>query len=236
VKTTWPDSCGSFSGFYDIYSASDVADQFYKAVLPGGSYGASMTNLNMSDDGAVQMELPFRMEFAGRVYDTLSVQANGVIVFQDRVLYAGDGLDSLEDNEYVNTHSTLPLIAAYWAILNPADGGGVYITGAQRDSNNNTNVVIVYENVAIYDSTAVDGSTVTFEVKLYACGDIRINYVHVPEPVDNLQVGFRSEFAAFSDEICKGAVCEGGFELADGNSLYLNATSDYGSQNCRYTI
>ncbi len=121
--------------------------------------------LPVGSDSFVSVALPFTFPFYSGEFDSVYVNANGAIGFQDGNV----------PSENSSMDEAPPwLLAAYWADLDPAANGGVYYRSF-GDS-----VVFEWKDVP----EAGEWGFNSFEIVLYSNGDIQVNYLTLPRYSD----------------------------------------------------
>ena len=136
--------------------------------------------LNLPDDGFETVALPFDFQFFGVTYASgtqIEVYANGFIRFGTSGGYDGTA-SSVLSQHYRQWGMTAPLpslgtpgpmIAVYWADLNPAAGGAVYTW--QDD----TRLIVEWAEVPFWNTNIY----VHFEAVLKADGTIEMRYLDI---------------------------------------------------------
>lgn len=118
--------------------------------------------LNLGDDDAQLVDLPFAFPFYDKVYTQLRVGSNGYVTF-------GEVGNSLANSELPDSNEPNNLIAALWDDLYPAAGGGVsYQSFADR-------FIIQYTDVPYFYSNTPN----TFQIILNRDGDIVLQYLNI---------------------------------------------------------
>lgn len=136
------------------------------------------TSLNLADDSAAEISLPFSVQFGGNAFTSLSVADNGVISFIDDVdpdnrlnghLPPSGGLPETGRFNY-NT-----VIAPFWADFNPSGTQNVFwaVLGTAPDRE----LVIEWRDVPLY---LAPSNGVTFQVVFFENGsEVVFNYQDV---------------------------------------------------------
>jgi hypothetical protein len=114
-------------------------------------------------DGQTELPLEFSFPFYGKNYDTISVHADGYLMFNgDR--YPWPYIIS-EKTMFINSRSISPY-ACHPMIIDPSSGGGVWFEG------NDTSATIRWK-CRIYDTPFTN---LNFAVRIYASGRIELLY------------------------------------------------------------
>lgn len=148
-------------------SASDAFGYMYLSNQDGESVSfdwidisATGSDMMLSDDDYDYAVLSFPFVFYDGIYDTVFIQSNGAVTF---------------NNSYLTlANAALPfgardLIAILWDDLNPNTGGSIYFQDF------GTYAVIQFDSIPYYYDTNPN----TFELILYANGDIKLQYLDI---------------------------------------------------------
>ena len=129
------------------------------------------TPVDLPDDGFATVALSFSFPFYDTIYTEIDIQSNGTITFHHQ--YFGLSNEALPTDNYSGPWD---LIAFYWSDQNPASSiaGGVFFQDF------GTYAVVEFYQVPEYGGN----TTNTYEVILYANGDIRINFLEVTDYSD----------------------------------------------------
>ncbi len=118
-----------------------------------------------SDDGSIDIELPFGFKFYGEVKTSAKIGSNGYITFgTDGTDYTNDQIPSTtEPNNY---------IAPFWDDLRPSSKRGQVFYKAGSDK-----FIVQYNEVGNYPSSSA--GTITFQVVLFPNGNIKYYYKEI---------------------------------------------------------
>ncbi len=138
------------------------------------------TSLTLGSDGSEAVALPFEFSFYGETYEEVFVAANGFLSFDSDL----GSLGGYENQDIPNTEAANNVIAAFWHDLEPAEGTGVYYYAGDDYA------VIAYDAVPVYNQD----DSASFEIILYATGDIKIQYKDVTSStaLENCTVGLEN--------------------------------------------
>ena len=132
--------------------------------------GARLARVSDCDD-CVQEAVPigFAFPFFGRSYDSVHVNSNGTLQFQDTGHHWGP-------NELPTTDLAGPVILAFWSDWDPRSSGDVYVERlpAWQDGSGPA-FVIQWENVENYDCD--DGNNATWQTVLLTGGRVLSQYL-----------------------------------------------------------
>lgn len=130
------------------------------------SIAGSGVNLNLDDDEAALVPLPFVFSFYGVLYGQVAVHSNGLLSFTST---AANPFGQLGETAEPNT-----VVAPYWTDLNPAaSGAGVYTSSTVE---NGRGVFVVEWNRVRVVGAPPNAAPVSFQAKLYDDGEIRFVY------------------------------------------------------------
>ena len=148
---TGPDDYGYY--VYDNYDAESVTFDWFEINPNLGGPGQS---LNLSGDNSTVRNLPFAVQFYGQEYLTITVAANGIVLF--------GSTSSSEWGPYPIPRPEPPndFAAPFFYDWVPEDGGGVF----QYDDSENHRMIIEWWNVVDYFSYV----RATFQVIIYEAG------------------------------------------------------------------
>ena len=135
------------------------------------------TELNLGDDEAVEVTLPFDFDFYGETNNTVTISSNGYLTFDDNgTEYRNEGI--------TNSYNFSNFIAPFWDDLNPGYAGSIYHHyDAEADR-----FIVQYQDVARYE---VEGA-LTFQTILNADGSIVYQYNNLDAAVDSATVGLEN--------------------------------------------
>jgi|GEM_PF-6820905 len=136
------------------------------------------TELDLGDDEAATVALPFSFDFYGQANDDVNISSNGYLTFGD---------DATEhNNSSIINYSYHPdnFIAPFWDDLNPGYGGSIY---HHYDAAENR-FIVQYQDVPRYE---VEGS-LTFQTILNADGSIIYQYNDMDAAVNSATVGLEN--------------------------------------------
>ena len=135
------------------------------------------TELDLDDDEAASVALPFDFDFYGQANDTVNISSNGYLTFDD---------NGTEYNNYGigETYNLSNFIAPFWDDLNPGYTGSIY---HHYDAEQNR-FIVQYQNIARYE--VEDG--LTFQTILNADGSIVYQYQNLDAAVDSATVGLEN--------------------------------------------
>ncbi|GAB4319360.1 MAG: hypothetical protein Kow0069_22840 [Promethearchaeota archaeon] len=126
---------------------------------------ATGTQLSLANDDRVNVTLPFTFEFYGTSYQQVQVGSNGYISFDGT---ASSGVES----PLPTASATLGAgIAVMWDDLDPSSGGAVYVRNF-TGGNGLAYWICEWDRV----DHASGGTAGTFQVVLYANGDVKLQY------------------------------------------------------------
>ena len=135
------------------------------------------TELNLGDDEAVEVTLPFDFDFYGETNNSVTISSNGYLTFYDNgTEYRNEGI--------TNTYSVSNLIAPFWDDLNPGYAGSIY---HHYDAEQNR-FIVQYQDVARYEVEA----SLTFQTILNSDGSIVYQYNDLNAAVDSATVGLEN--------------------------------------------
>lgn len=118
------------------------------------------TSLQLGDDAAASVSIPFSFEFYGQSQSSVSVSSNGYMVF---------GGSDTEYEESFENHFSFARISALFDDLNPSEAGDV----SYRVSGNS--IAITWEGVPEYNTS----NSNTFQVVLESSGDVTIAWLEI---------------------------------------------------------
>ena len=138
--------------------------------------GTLLTTVSDGDDVSQTINLTqFSFPYYGSTYTAIHVSSNGCLTL-------GSPSTAYEQTMLPKPSSPSLLIAPLWDDLNPGAGGDVYV----KEFNNR--LVIQYQQIAPYSGTG----TLTFEVVLYANGEIDFRYHTLSASVTACTVGIQN--------------------------------------------
>ncbi|MEO0849486.1 MAG: carbohydrate-binding protein, partial [Cyanobacteria bacterium J06648_1] len=162
IKYDWQDSKQPDGITYDWVDISDVG-----------------TELNLGDDEAASVALPFSFDFYGEANDTVNISSNGYLTFDD-ILTDYD----YQNNPITSSYNLSNFIAPFWDDLNPGYSGSIY---HHYDAEQNR-FIVQYQDIARYE--VEDG--LTFQTILNADGSIVYQYNNLDAAVDSATVGLEN--------------------------------------------
>ncbi len=124
------------------------------------------TSLSLSDDGSINVALPFTFEFYDANFTSVNVGANGYISFIDDALLTS-GLIPATGAGYRY------IVAPFWGNLQPASGGG---SGTIAVKSSGYYWTVAWTDIIYFSSGPTVG---TFQITLYQNGDIVFNYDYI---------------------------------------------------------
>ncbi|MDJ0593277.1 MAG: carbohydrate-binding protein [Pleurocapsa sp. MO_226.B13] len=135
------------------------------------------TELNLGDDEAVEVTLPFDFDFYGETNNTVTISSNGYLTFGDNgTEYRNEGI--------TNSYNVSNFIAPFWDDLNPGYSGSIYHHyDAEADR-----FIVQYQDVARYE---VEGA-LTFQTLLNSDGSIVYQYNNLDAAVNSATVGLEN--------------------------------------------
>ncbi len=134
--------------------------------------GTEVTELT-GGDSSVEIELPFPFAFYGTVYESIFVNANGLVSFQATPLTFINS--QIPSNDFANN-----LIAGFWTDIEPQEGNGSVHVATSDDV-----MVIQWSNAQLFLGSEDD--TVSFKILLYPNNTIEIYYDDVDDASFNAQ-------------------------------------------------
>ena len=143
-------------------------------------------DLGLGDDSNAGIGLPFAFPFGGRAWDSLYVNANGVVAFGDRLNVRGDlqSMPGVYNPDFF--YDPLPKIAVYYTDLDPNAGGGVF---ARMEPNR---VVVSWHDVPRYGHPEAPNR---IQLVLYPDGRFDLAYDEVNVPFGQGTYGVRGVVA-----------------------------------------
>ncbi len=118
--------------------------------------------LEASDDGSVDIDLPFGFKFYGELKTTVTVGANGYLTF-------GSAGGDYSNDQIPSTNTPNNYIAPFWDDLRPSNKRGQVFYQAFADK-----FIVQYHEVGSYPSTTT--GTISFQVVLLPNGNIEYYY------------------------------------------------------------
>ncbi|MEO1801766.1 MAG: carbohydrate-binding protein [Cyanobacteria bacterium J06629_2] len=137
------------------------------------------TELNLGDDEAARVTLPFSFDFYGQANDTVNISANGYLTFDD-ILTDYD----YQNNAITSSYSLDNLIAPFWDDLNPGYSGSIY----HHYDATEARFIVQYQDVARYEVE----DALTFQTILHADGNIVYQYNQMDAAVNSATVGLEN--------------------------------------------
>ncbi|MDJ0568856.1 MAG: carbohydrate-binding protein [Pleurocapsa sp. MO_192.B19] len=135
------------------------------------------TELDLGDDEAASVALPFSFDFYGEANDTVNISSNGYLTF-------GDNGTEYYNSGITNSYNLSNFIAPFWDDLNPEYSGSIYHHyDAATDR-----FIVQYQDVARYE---VEDS-LTFQTILNADGSIVYQYQDMNAAVNSATVGLEN--------------------------------------------
>jgi hypothetical protein len=145
-----------FTGLFALPASAAPSITIAPGVGPAGGYvplsSVGGTLLTMSDEQIIQFSTP-AFTWGGQTWNSLGLSSNGYLVIGD------GGINDLTNQNLPDPIAPNNVLAPFWADLNPATGGGVYI-GTVTDGLD-TWLVADWNAVPIFGFPA---TTETFEV------------------------------------------------------------------------
>lgn len=121
--------------------------------------------LPASDDGSIDVDLPFGFKFYGELKTAVKIGANGYLTFGT---VGGD----YSNDQIPSTSTPNNYIAPFWDDLRPSSKSGQVFYQAYADK-----FIVQYQEVGNYPSATT--GTITFQVVLYPNGNIQFNYKEI---------------------------------------------------------
>ncbi len=149
------------------YTWEDNQDGDGAAVYKWTDISQSGASLPVGGDGVVQINMPFDFDFYGQTHNSIYVGANGLLSFQPITASFG----AFSNQSIPGSGNPNAVIAPFWDDIEPASGNGLFFE-ADADK-----AVFQYDNVPHYSGSF--SGTVTFQVILYADGEIKFQYKDV---------------------------------------------------------
>jgi hypothetical protein len=174
------DACSVCDGDGTSCTCWSVAEEFEWDELSNSTLYPDRTSLTLPDDGSVTIPLPFDFQFFGVTHlagTEYRVYSNGFIRFGSMGQYDGTAASHLSQH-YMQLGRTAPLpslgtpgpmLAVYWADLNPSAGGAVYTW------HDDTRLIVEWAEVPFWNTDI----RVHFEVVLMADGMIEMRYLDI---------------------------------------------------------
>ena len=120
--------------------------------------------VDVGNDGAVVIGLPFNFPFFGEDRNVMVIAANGFLTFQGELGPFG----GFSNAPIPTMDAPNDVIAGLWDDIEPQDGGGVFIQGDSES------VIVQYQEVPKFFGDPLD--VVTFQIILYSDGSIKMQY------------------------------------------------------------
>ena len=137
------------------------------------------TELNLGDDEAASVTLPFDFDFYGITNNTVNISSNGYLTF-------GDNGTEYQNYGITDTFNISNLIATFWDDLNPEYAGSIYHHyDAEADR-----FIVQYQDVARYETEGA----LTFQTILNSDGSIIYQYNNLDAAVDSATVGLENPY------------------------------------------
>ena len=206
---------GPDAGGYYIYDGGDPGGRPFQWI----EIENVGTPLNLGDDDAAQVTLPWPVNFYGQTYNQITVCSNGWIAF-----------GTTSSHEYSNTgipNSSEPnaIVAGVWDDLNPRDGGNIY---TYYDTTNNY-FVVEYKGVPHFSSNS---DFENFEIVILPTtsgeqnnNEILINYLTAPSQTD-ITVGIENETGTIGLQyMYDGAYDPHAHEITDSFTLFITCNA-----------
>lgn len=124
--------------------------------------GTDISALVGADD-TVELGLPTPIEYYGVTYESLFINANGFVSFQEPTTFATWVNTQIPVDDGINN-----VVAGFWADLEPQNGGSVHVA-AFADA-----IVVQWSDAPIFFGAADE--LVTFKIILYTDGNIEVFY------------------------------------------------------------
>jgi subtilisin family serine protease len=196
-------------------SASNLASQVFLPLVTNKS--VHTTILEISNSGWVTVPLPFAFPLSGidiastTAYTEMYVYADGFVAF------SGEGHIPLPTPGITQC---LPILSqpvqgifGWWADLDPSLGGEVSVSWPDTDR-----FVIQYKDIPTAGSVTPP-YTVTFQIVLYANGDVGLNYLDTPDAV-------ATSLTSLTPRVVVGAQAQAG--LFRNQAACITTTHGYG--------
>ncbi|MBT4178471.1 MAG: PEP-CTERM sorting domain-containing protein [Candidatus Marinimicrobia bacterium] len=133
------------------------------SLLWESDYG-TWSDLSEEDDDSEEYSLGFDFVFYGQSYNSVYVNSNGALHFDD-----SDDTDDYEVGDDIEDGYD-PTIASFWADLDPDEGGDIYYN--TLGSSGNMRFVVTWDDVYDYEEEFYN----TFQVILFENGLIQFGY------------------------------------------------------------
>ena len=152
--------------------------------------------LNLGDDNAKIVALPFPFSFYGNDFKAVSIGSNGLLSFEWRgTSYRNSSIPS---DDWENN-----IIAPFWDDLNPRSGGQVYYLADEEEGL----FVVQYHRVPFYGRSDEDRQEQhnTFQVVLRANGGITFQYLEHTGRLDSATVGLENSSGGHGTQLAYNA-------------------------------
>ena len=160
IEYQWQDSKQSDDIIYDWVDISGIG-----------------TEINLEDDEAVEVALPFDFDFYGVTNNSVNISSNGYLTFDDNgTEYYNNGI--------TNSYNLSNFIAGFWDDLNPGYGGSIY----HHYDDEGDRFIVQYQDVARYETEGA----LTFQTILNPDGSIVYQYNNLDIAVDSATVGLEN--------------------------------------------
>ncbi|PYT34060.1 MAG: hypothetical protein DMG58_05760 [Acidobacteria bacterium] len=146
------------------------------------------TNLNLGDDEAATLNLPFSVQFGGAGFSTAYVSSNGTISFTnafDDFLNFAIPVNTFLNGNPQNSPPPIPLqpivtlVSPYWMDLYPVKGTSQNVFWASTGVSPNRQLVVEWRNVRSFACRNDGNANVTFEVVFSEnSSDVVFNYAN----------------------------------------------------------
>ncbi|RLB64727.1 MAG: hypothetical protein DRH04_11205, partial [Deltaproteobacteria bacterium] len=173
IHSGGPDGYG-----YTFVDSDDPSGAVDFEWIDATALGTQLSYVSFGDDRWETVDLPFSFPFYNMHIESLWVCSNGF----------------LSTDFFYGSYSNTPLpidmangfIGGFWTDLSPQDGNGVWY----YEDPDGQFVVFQWDNVPHYGS----GGPYTFEIILYANGDIKMQYLSVAPPLDDFTIGIQGDY------------------------------------------
>lgn len=146
-----------------IYFIADNSGGYETEIRMSGFTPVELgVNLNLADDEAVKVGLPFKFSFANQQWDSVHVSPNGIITFGDPIYLDYDPVFS---NTFF--YNALPKIAPLYYDFDPSVNGGVFL------NSDSSKAIITWNNVPSHE---IGNDSNTIQLVLHKKGNIEFNY------------------------------------------------------------
>ena len=163
---------------------------------------SSGTTLSLEDDDFESISIPFEFDLYGERFDELFVSSNGFVSVSERLA------NSPNNRRLSSSGAPFGMISPMWTDLDPTSGSIYYQTF-------NDTLIVQFVDQKVIET----GERASFQVMLTSSGNVRFNYLSVPDITD-LTVGIESFNGVYSLEVAHDEQY-----LEDSVSIKFNAPS-----------